>query len=139
MRAVVDTNVLVSGLLWHGPPHALMEHARIGTLILLTSAALIDEFTDVIARTKFRKALTRSKTNPTRMLAELRRLAEIVSAPEPHASVSRDADDDAVLALAVVARPDVIVSGDAELLVLESYDGIPIVTPSQALAIIGAA
>lgn len=134
MRAVVDTNVHLSGLLWHGPPHAPMEHARSGTLILLTSPALIDEFTDVIARAKFRKALVRSKTNPARMLAEVRRLAEIVNAHEPHSSVSHDVDDDAVLALAVAVRPDFIVSGDADLLVLGSHEGIPIVTPAQAPA-----
>ncbi len=40
MRAVIDTNVLVSGLFWHGPPHILLEHVRNGALDLISSPAL---------------------------------------------------------------------------------------------------
>ena len=47
--------------------------------------------------------------------------------------VSRDADDDAVLACALAARADLVVSGDADLLVLDSFRGIGIVTVAQAL------
>ncbi len=45
----------------------------------------------------------------------------------------RDADDDAILATAVAARADLLVTGDKDLLVLGSYNGIPIVTPDQCL------
>ena len=48
-------------------------------------------------------------------------------------SVSRDPDDDAVLACALAARADLVVSGDNDLLVLKSFEGIPIVTVSQAV------
>jgi predicted nucleic acid-binding protein len=48
--------------------------------------------------------------------------------------VSRDHDDDALLALAVAARPDVIVSSDRDLLILAVHAGIPIVTPADAFA-----
>jgi predicted nucleic acid-binding protein len=41
MRAVIDTNVLLSALLWGGTPHALMEHARNGTVSLISSPALL--------------------------------------------------------------------------------------------------
>jgi predicted nucleic acid-binding protein len=50
------------------------------------------------------------------------------------APVSRDPDDDNVLALAVAAQVDCIVSGDDDLFVLGAYEGIPIVTPAQAFA-----
>ena len=43
MRAVIDTNVLLSGLIWQGTPHALIEQVRDGTLTLITSPALLAE------------------------------------------------------------------------------------------------
>jgi putative PIN family toxin of toxin-antitoxin system len=99
---------------------------------------LIAELADVIARDKFHAALVRSRTNPARMLAELRRLAEMVDPTNPPAPISRDPDDDIVLALAADAGADLIVSGDADLLILASHAGIPIVTPADALAIVTA-
>ncbi len=137
MRAVIDTNVLVSGLLWHGPPHALIEQVRNGALTLISSPALIAEFTTVVRRAKFRKALSRSGTDVMRMVAEVRLLADIVETLPLPAPVSRDPDDDAVLALAAAAQPDLIISGDRDLLVLHSFAGIPIVTPAQAIAMLG--
>lgn len=134
MRAVIDTNVLVSGLLWHGASHALIEQARIGALTLVSSPALLAELTDVIARAKFQATLARSDTDPAQMLAEVRLLAEIVDPPPLPTPVSRDPDDDAVLALAVAAQPDLIISGDRDLLTLGFHARIPIVTPADALA-----
>lgn len=136
MRAVIDTNVLVSGLLWRGPPHRLIEQVRRGNLILVSSPALLDELADVLQRPKFRAILARSKVAPPSLLSEMRRLAEIV---EPHGavSVSRDPDDDVVLALAAAAQADIIISGDHDLLTLQSYRDIRIVDPATAIARIG--
>ena len=134
MRAVIDTNVLLSGLLWHGTPRALIEQVRTGALTLVSSPALITELAEVVARDRFRTALVRSNTNPERMLAEIRLLAEIVDPAPLTEPVSRDPDDDVVLALAAAARPDFVVSGDRDLLILGMHAGIPIVTPSDALA-----
>lgn len=101
VRAVVDTNVLLSGLLWHGKPHVLIEQVRAGVLTLVSSPALLAELADVSARPKFKDAFARSNTDPELMLAQLRSLAEIVDPPPLPRPVSRDPDDDAVLALAV--------------------------------------
>jgi putative PIN family toxin of toxin-antitoxin system len=54
VRAVIDTNVLLSGLLWHRPPHTLIQQIRAGTLTLVTSSVLLDELAKVIDRPKFR-------------------------------------------------------------------------------------
>ena len=71
VRAVIDTNVLLSGLLWHGTPHRLIEEVRAGTLILITSPALLAEFDEVIRRPKLHTVLVRSRTSPERTLDEL--------------------------------------------------------------------
>jgi putative PIN family toxin of toxin-antitoxin system len=139
VRAVVDTNVLLSGLIWHGAPHALLEQIRAGVVTLVSSPALIAELAEVIDREKFRTVLARSNTVPARMLAEVRLLAEILVPPPLLHAVSRDPDDDAVLALAAAAQPDLIITGDRDLLALGTYVGLPIVTPAQALARLGGA
>jgi putative PIN family toxin of toxin-antitoxin system len=98
---------------------------------------LITEFEAVITRSKFRRILAVSDLSPVWLMTELRSLVEIVDSPTLNALVSRDPDDDAVLAAAVAAKADIIVSGDADLLILGGYADIPIMTPAQALAIIG--
>ncbi|HEX4079802.1 MAG TPA: putative toxin-antitoxin system toxin component, PIN family [Rhizomicrobium sp.] len=134
MRAVIDTNVLVSGLLWRGPPHLLIELVRDGSLALISSPALLAEFAEVIGRAKFRTILSRAGTGADDILAQLRQLAEIIDPPPLPEPVSRDPDDDMVLALAIAARCDLIVTGDADLLILHAHAGIPIVTAVEAIA-----
>jgi putative PIN family toxin of toxin-antitoxin system len=136
VRAVIDTNVLLSGLFWHGAPHRLIEAVRAGALTLITSPALLAEFAEVLRRSKFQAILARSRTDPEQTLAELRRLAEIVDPAPLPARVSRDPDDDAVLALAAASQADLVISGDADLLTLGARAGISVVTPAEALALI---
>ena len=133
MRAVIDTNVLLSGLLWHGTPHALLEQVRNGELTLISSPALLSELADVISRPKFDAILVRSKTSINHTLAELHRLVEVIKPPPLPQPVCRDADDDEVLATAIAGLADFIVSGDDDLLSLKIYRDIPIVTPAEAV------
>ena len=67
------------------------------------------------------------------MLAGLKRLATTVTARQLDKPVSRDADDDAVLACALAARADLIVTGDEDLLVIKTFKGIPIVSARHAV------
>jgi putative PIN family toxin of toxin-antitoxin system len=131
-----DTNVLVSGLLWHGTPHTLLERVRNDAATLFTSPVLIAELDEVLQRRKFAKALQSASTSRGRILAEIRVLAQVIepaSLPKP---VSRDPDDDHVIACAIAARPDAIVSGDLDLTDLGSYQGIPILSVHQTLSTI---
>jgi putative PIN family toxin of toxin-antitoxin system len=112
----------------------LIEQIRAGTLVLITSPVLLAELDGVIRRAKFHAIPARSRTDPDRILAELRRLAEMVDPPPLPAPVSRDPDDDAVLALAAAAQADLIVSGDADLFVPGVHAGIPIVDAGTAIA-----
>ena len=138
MRAVIDTNVLMAGLLWRGPPHALLQHVRAGTVSLVSSPALLAELADVIGRAKFDAILTRTDTSRERLLAEVRRIAEVIEPPPLPLPVCRDPDDDEVLALAIAAKVELIVSGDNDLLSLRSFQGIPILAPAEAVSLIGA-
>ncbi|HJU18605.1 MAG TPA: putative toxin-antitoxin system toxin component, PIN family [Stellaceae bacterium] len=134
MRAVVDTNVLLSGFFWHGPPHRLLEQIRNGALTLVSSPGLLAELADVLKRPKFQAILTRSGTTAESVLAELTQLAEIIDPPRLPAPVSRDPDDDAVLAVAIAGQVDLVISGDDDLLTLGSHVDIPILDAPAAIA-----
>ena len=137
MLLVIDTNVLLSGLLWRGPPHTLLGKARDGAIDLVLSAALIEELLDVIARPKFSDILARTSRTPKRILDELRVFVDVVAAPPLPRPICRDPDDDAVLACALAARADLIVSGDDDLRALGMFEGIPIVSAAEALIRLG--
>jgi uncharacterized protein len=137
VRAVVDTNVLLSGLFWRRRPHALIEQVRAGTLTLISSPALLAELAEVMNRPKFQVILARTNTDPEQTLGELRRFAEIIDPPPLPAPVSRDPSDDKVLALATASQADLIITGDADLLTLGSHAGIPIIDAAEAVIRIG--
>ncbi len=136
-RLVIDTNVLVSAFLWQGTPGRLLELAGEQAAQLFTSRVLLDELDSVLHRKKLVKSVAATGLSADAMLANFRKLATLVTARQLTAQISRDADDDAVLACALAARADLIVSGDDDLLVLGSFESIPIVIASQALAVIG--
>ena len=134
MRIVADTNTVLSGLLWQGPPRRLLDLARERKITLCTSLTLIAELAEVIAREKFAKRVRAAGLSAAELVQNYEHLAEIVT-PEPlPAPVSRDPDDDHVLACALAAKAELIVSGDKRhLLVLGEYQGIPIRTASDAV------
>lgn len=123
----------MSGLLWRGTPHALLEQVRNNTLTLISSPALLAELAEVLERPKFDVILLRTNTSRAQALAEVRQLAEVIDPPPLSQPVCRDPDDDAVLALAIAAQADLVISGDDDLLCLASFEGISIVTPAQGL------
>jgi putative PIN family toxin of toxin-antitoxin system len=134
MRLVVDTNVLVSAFLWQGTPGRLIEQAGEKEIELFTSRTLLDELATTLAKKKLAKPVLATGLTPDQILRNYRRLVTLVTARQFLQQVSRDADDDIVLACALAASADLIVSGDDDLLVLKDFQGIPIVTAAQAVA-----
>lgn len=133
MRAVADTNVVVSAFLWGGVPKQLLGAARSQRLDLYTSAALVAELEEILARAKFEQRLDRAGSSVKQILSDYLILARLVRVGEAPAIVHADPDDDQVLACATAARAELIVSGDRHLLELSEYQDIPIVTPAEAL------
>ena len=129
-RIVLDTNVLLSRILWPPsmPGRAVVRAVDTGTI--LVSDALVAELIDVLARPKFAALV-----DPDDARAFAQALGGIAERVEltAHVAVCRDPQDDHVLALAVSGRADLIVTGDADLLVLDPFRGIPILTPRAFL------
>lgn len=139
IRAVLDTNVLVSSLLSPGAVPSLIVRAwEADAFELCISRPLFDEVADVLTRPRIRKLARASSEQIEELLTLLPRIARFVEEPlavEP--VVAGDPDDDLVLATAVAAGAEVIVSGDHHLLDLKTYRGIPIATPRQFLDMLG--
>ena len=139
MRAVLDTNVVVSALLWGGIPERLIELAGDGKLELFTSEALLAELTGILGRPKFALKLQQKKLAASEIVGHYRALADTVDAPPMEEASLRDPDDAAILGCALAARADLIVSGDLDLLVLKAYQHIRIVSAAEAVQFVESA
>ncbi len=137
MRLVADTNVVVSGLMWGGPPRAILGAAREQRISLFASAALIAELEDVLARPKLARRLASIGHTPADLLDRYLSLVRYVTATPLTEPMSRDPDDDQVIACAIAAHADLIVSGDRDLLDLGHAHGIPILDASTVVERIG--
>src|SRR5687768_167175 len=98
MRAVADTNVVVSGLLWHGPSRQVLEHAHAGQVELFTSPALLLELEDVLLREKFARRLVAAGVNTRDLVLGYSSLSTVITPLQIEQTVKDDPDDDAVLA-----------------------------------------
>lgn len=134
MRFVLDTNLLVSGVIAAGLPRRLVNGAKAGEFELGTSEVLLAELLDVLSREKFAARLARAGLTPQGIVDDLRRIAVVVSPIQTPCVVPTDPEDDHVIAAAVAAHADLIASGDKrDLLPLGSHAGIAIVTASEAV------
>jgi putative PIN family toxin of toxin-antitoxin system len=134
MRIVLDTNVTVSALLWRGTPYRLVETIRRQRQDhLFTSPALLEELADILTRPFAAKRLALLGRTGEDLLADYAGFAEMVKPRTVPAVVIADPDDDQVIAAAVAAKADIIVSGDHHLLSLGSHRGIQILRPAEML------
>jgi uncharacterized protein len=137
MRVVVDTNTVVSGFLWGGKPGRLLDLAREGYIRAFTTVELIEELRDVLSRPKAARSILAKGATPEILLAKWKEMTELVSAPAGISVVQADPDDDHVLACAVAALADLIISGDKHLLDIKQYGNARIVNAVEALATFG--
>lgn len=128
IRAVLDTNTIVSGVGWGGPPGAVLDAALAGRFEMVTSPSLLDELRRVLSYPKLQAVI-----GDADQLTELLALASVVINPTETVAVSRDPDDDRLIEAALAANADVIVTGDQDLLTLRSVDQTRILTPRRFL------
>lgn len=133
MRVVLDTNVFVSGLLRpQSKPGQILRLWQADRLHLLYSPALLDELTSVLARPRLEK-YGLSADDAFILVDYLTQFGRLVI-PTHSVSVCRDPKDNHILEIAVTGGTDAVVSGDADLLVLHPFQGIPILSPADFLA-----
>jgi uncharacterized protein len=138
VRAVIDNNVLVSGLLWGDKPGRVLAAVAEGHVQIFLSEELLAELREVLRRRKFAARLALKELTPETALAKVQAVARLVLAsPIPAPPALRDRDDLAVLACAISAAVDVIITGDKDLLTLKVFEGIPIIGAAEALKRLG--
>lgn len=104
---------------------------------MCSSTVLLAELLDVLTREKFTVRLAQAGLTPLSIVSELRRMARIVAPDKVPRVIENDPDDDHVIACAVAAQADLIVSGDKHLHSLGGqYKGIRITSPAEALELI---
>ena len=125
MKIVLDTNVLVSGIFFGGPPYEILSAWRKGHIQLLVSPAILAEYERVAA--ELARQFPGVDLRP--FLELLVSHAKFLDPPALPAPVSADQDDDKFLACALAAGCRHIVSGDRHLLAVNGYRGIAIMRP----------
>ena len=131
IRIVIDTNVIVSALLFGGRPGKLVELWRNGTLQPYGSKSIIEEYIRVLTYPKFKLKEDEINYLVYKEILPYFEIVEVTDAPE--LGVVEDLSDEKFLHCAVKIRATGIVSGDDHLLKLKSYQKIPILSVSQFL------
>jgi len=130
LRVVLDTNVLVSGLIMLGKPRELLSIVARREANLVLSREILNEFMKVVKRKKFTEYVAEEQIE--RFVENIERIAEFIE-PESRFEVVDDPKDDIVINTAIDGRADLIISGDHHLLSLKEFRGIKIVSVEEAV------
>ena len=127
MKVILDTNVLISGIFFGGPPLQILKAWHGSNLELLVSYEILEEYVEVGERLMKKYP----NVDPFPIIELIGLNATIVSAYPLERSVSKDPDDDKFLACATSGKGSHVISGDKHLLDVLNYQGIKIVSPRQ--------
>lgn len=134
MRVVLDTNVLVSALLWRGTPYRCLVAVQAGLAELVVSPPILEELRTVLV-TKFRH----TAADADEAIKLIQATADMVEISGRLRIVSEDSEDDKFVETAQVGRVECIVSGDRHLLALGPAAGVPVITAREFLDQLGGA
>jgi len=109
----------------------LLGWAEAAELTLVTTPAIMEELREVLGRAKFRLRIRTLQTSVVELMESLLSVVEVIPDLAIEPVIKSDPDDDKILACAVAARAEWLISGEDHLLSVRRYKGIPIVTPSQ--------
>jgi putative PIN family toxin of toxin-antitoxin system len=129
LKVVLDTNVLISAILFGGKPRQILEKAIRGEIRLCLSEPILEELKGVLQRSKFDYAPEMIQF----ILTELTAIADFVNPSEIINVVLEDPEDNRILECAVEAKANYVISGDFRLLKLSKYLNIEILNAATFL------
>jgi putative PIN family toxin of toxin-antitoxin system len=128
IRAVLDTNVIISALFWRGAPHTVLKSGLVGRYTILTSPAIIEEVFSTLTR-KFK-----FPNRDAREFLEIIIAQSTVVIPTTRIrAVKTDPSDNKILECALAGGATHVVTGDKDILSLGKYQKIALVAPTQFL------
>ncbi len=125
MNVLFDTNVLVAAIITEGICSKLLHRARAGEFTLVSCPFILKELRNILKR-KFRL----SQEEADMAIAPISEaISQVIEHDLKITNICRDADDDNVIACAVAAKADYLVTGGADLLEIKRYQDIKIINP----------
>jgi len=131
LSVVMDTNVLISGVLWRGVPFSLLKWVENGKLIVFSSRDILSEVYRVLHYPKFQQYIKNNDTSPGELFEKLASLCSVIQVNQEVYHVCSDPDDEKFLSCALAANAKVLISGDNHLLELKEYQSIHIRTARE--------
>lgn len=133
IRVVLDTNILISALLFQKRLFVFFDLLKNQTIIPCFTETTFQEFCAVLDYSKFKPRFTKNKTTPEEIKNAVAEAGIIIANPLFLPNITDDPADNHILACALAAQAKFIISGDTNLLVLKNFQNIPILSPSQFL------
>jgi putative PIN family toxin of toxin-antitoxin system len=133
MNAVIDTNVLISGIFWSGTPAEILRRWAEGKFRMVVTPEILDEYERVIELMEQKYPRV---TAARLLLNAISVNGELITAPKLGLSICKDPDDDKFIAAAIASNSEFIVTGDKLLLAVNGYQGVRIVPPAKFLKLI---
>lgn len=132
IRAVLDTNVLISGLFWKGPSRQIVDLAVVGKIKAITSTEILEEVEAVLYEDFPAIPYERIES----IIRDILSYSRVVIAREIVVKGLRDPGDAKIISCAVSAQADYIITGDKDLLILEKYKEVTILNPRAFLILL---
>ena len=130
MKVVLDTNVLISAVMFGGKSRVILEMGISGKIRIAISQDILKELAEVLVGKKFQVPVSFVRQT----IQELSEITELAIVTKRIKVIKNDPDDNRVLECAVSSKADYIVSGDSDLLVLKNFKKIKIVSPNDFLS-----
>ena len=128
-HVVLDTNVLISAILFGGKPRQILNQVITGQIHCTLSLAILDELRGVLQRSRFGF----SAEQCMQIIEELHHICDIIEPVTKLKANISDPDDKIILECAIDANAEYIITGDQDLIELHPFKGIQILSPSDYL------